>query len=200
MGVGPSVPLLGLELLRRWHITRAPGNPNAALQRLEAALELFTYPSNPLSAHTISLLLAAHVPYNIFAGERDREDSVARPSNTSHALHFCRPGCIICGRSVAAQAWWVIKSNLSAAAGGLHCGHAKAGPLSRRRDPCQGIRLSAQVVYAVRECQRQRHMAVVCAAVPEPPKPATATAPLRSAHGDLFPTNDFFDPVMTGTA
>ena len=55
-----------------------------------------------------------------------------------------------------------------------------------------------QVVYAVRECQRLYHSAVVAAAVPEPPKPATVTAPARSSLGDLFPTNDFFDPVMTG--
>lgn len=50
----------------------------------------------------------------------------------------------------------------------------------------------------MRECQRLYHSAVVAAAVPEPPKPATVTAPARSTLGDLFPTNDFFDPVMTG--
>jgi hypothetical protein len=67
-----------------------------------------------------------------------------------------------------------------------------------RRCQNPGLVALPQVVYAVRECQRLRHMAVICAAVPEPPKPASVTAPLRSSLGDLFPTNDFFDPVMTG--
>ena len=43
-----------------------------------------------------------------------------------------------------------------------------------------------------------RHASAVAAAVPDPPPPSTPTAPARSTASDLYPTNDFFDPVMSG--
>ncbi len=55
-----------------------------------------------------------------------------------------------------------------------------------------------QVVAAVEEVENLRHASAVAAAVPEPPPPPNLTAPARSTASDLYPTNDFFDPVMSG--
>jgi len=50
----------------------------------------------------------------------------------------------------------------------------------------------------VADAEVLRHSAAVAAAVPDPPPPSTPTAPARSTASDLYPTNDFFDPVMSG--
>ena len=78
-----------------------------------------------------------------------------------------------------------------------HCHHLL--PFHAKSPQTHHATAAVQVVDAVADAEVLRHSAAVAAAVPDPPPPSTPTAPARSTASDLYPTNDFFDPVMSGT-